>query len=194
MEMVSRCSWAGEDRLYVKYHDREWGVPVHSDRRLFEFLILEGAQAGLSWITILRKRLAYRDAFDRFDFNKIADYGDKKIQRLLNNSGIVRNQLKIRAAVQNAQAFLRVREEYGSFNRYIWRFTDGHPVNNHWERFTDIPARTDVSDAMSGDLKMRGFKFTGSTICYAFMQAIGMVNDHTVGCFRYKEICLMNSD
>ena len=190
--MQTRCSWAGEDKLYIKYHDLEWGVPVHHDRRLFEFLVLEGAQAGLSWITILKKRQAYRAAFDQFDFNKIAGYGEKKIQRLLKNDGIVRNQLKIRAAVLNAQMFIKVRGEFGSFNRYIWQFTEGYPVINHRKRLTDIPAKTGISDAMSRDLKMRGFKFTGSTICYAYMQAIGMVNDHTVDCFRYKEICLLN--
>ncbi|MBM2830419.1 MAG: DNA-3-methyladenine glycosylase [Gammaproteobacteria bacterium] len=190
--MQTRCLWAGEDKLTIKYHDREWGVPVHRDRRLFEFLILEGAQAGLSWITILKKRQAYRAAFDRFDFNKIADYREKKIQQLLKNEGIVRNQLKIRAAVLNAQAFLRVCEEFGSFNEYIWQFTDGYPVTNHRKRLTDIPAKTGISDAMSRDLKMHGFKFVGSTICYAFMQATGMVNDHTIDCFRYKEICLLN--
>lgn len=165
---------------------------MHRDRRLFEFLILEGAQAGLSWITILRKRQAYRAAFDQFDFNKIADYREKKIRQLLKNEGIVRNQLKIRAAVLNAQAFLGVCEEFGSFNEYIWQFTDGYPVTNHRKRLTDIPAKTGISDAMSRDLKMHGFKFVGSTICYAFMQATGMVNDHTIDCFRYKELCLLN--
>ena len=190
--MISRCSWPGEDKLTIKYHDREWGVPVHRDRRLFEFLILEGAQAGLSWITILRKRQAYRAAFDQFDFNKIADYREKKIRQLLKNEGIVRNQLKIRAAVLNATMFLKAREEFGSFNKYIWQFTDGYPVTNHRKRLTDIPAKTGISDAMSRDLKMHGFKFVGSTICYAFMQATGMVNDHTIDCFRYKELCLLN--
>jgi len=174
--------------LSIAYHDAEWGVPVHDDRRLFEFLILEGAQAGLSWITILKKRPAYRAAFDRFDARKVARYDAPKIAALLANAGIVRNRLKIAAAVTNAQAFLAVRKEFGAFDRYIWGFVDGRTVVNGWRRLADVPARTPQSDAMSKDLARRGFKFVGSTICYAFMQATGMVNDHTIGCFRHTEL------
>jgi len=186
--MKKRCDWCGNDPLYVRYHDKEWGVPVHSDRKLFEFLILEGAQAGLSWITILRKRPAYREAFDQFDFNKIANYNERKIQSLLKNSGIVRNRLKIRGTITNARAFLLVREEFGTFNKYIWQFVVGQPIQNKYKSLKQIPAITAISDNMAKDLKKRGFTFIGSTICYAFMQAIGMVNDHMVGCFRYKEL------
>jgi len=186
--MKKRCEWCGDDPLYVKYHDKEWGVPVHSDRKLFEFLILEGAQAGLSWITILRKRPAYREAFDQFDFHKIANYNERKIQSLLKNSGIVRNRLKIRGTVTNARAFLLVREEFGTFNKYIWQFVAGQPLQNKYKSVKEIPGKTAISDNMAKDLKKRGFTFVGSTICYAFMQAIGMVNDHMVGCFRYKEL------
>ena len=186
--MKRRCDWSGTDPLYVKYHDREWGVPVHDDRRLFEMLILEGAQAGLSWLTILKKREAFRKGFDRFDPRRVAKYDAKKIRELLGNSGIIRNRLKIQAAVQNAKAFLEVVDEFGSFDRYIWRFVGGKPIQNRRARLKDIPARTEESDALSKDLKKRGFKFVGSTICYAFMQAVGMVNDHVVECFRYKEI------
>ena len=174
--------------MSIAYHDAEWGVPVHDDRRLFEFLILEGAQAGLSWITILKKRPAYRAAFDRFDARKVARYDAPKIAALLANAGIVRNRLKIAAAVTNAQAFLAVRKEFGTFDRYIWGFVDGRTVVNRWRRLADVPARTPQSDAMSKDLARRGFKFVGSTICYAFMQATGMVNDHTTGCFRHTEL------
>ncbi len=184
----TRCEWCGEDPLYVSYHDKEWGVPVHSDRKLFEFLILEGAQAGLSWITVLRKRSAYRKAFDQFDFNKIVQYNERKIQSLLKNQGIIRNKLKIRGTVTNAKAFLNVRDEYGTFNKYIWQFVDGEPIKNSYKKIKEIPAKTAISDRMSKDLKQRGFTFVGSTICYAFMQAVGMVNDHTVKCFRYKEL------
>ncbi len=187
MEKV-RCGWVTEDPLYIRYHDEEWGVPVYDDRRLFEFLILEGAQAGLSWITILKKREAYREAFDGFDPHLIAAYDEEKVGQLLANPGIVRNQLKIRAAVKNARAFLQVREEFGSFRDYIWSFVDGKPIINHWRRLEEVPARTPLSDAMSKDLKKRGFSFVGSTICYAFMQATGMVMDHTTDCFRYDEI------
>jgi DNA-3-methyladenine glycosylase I len=183
----SRCSWAS-DPLSVVYHDEEWGVPVHDDRRLFEFLILEGAQAGLSWITILKKRPAYRAAFDRFDPRKIARYDDAKIAALLANDGIVRNRLKVRAAVRNAQAFLAVQKEFGSFDRYVWQFVGAKPLINRRRGHGDVPARTEQSDAMSKDLVKRGFTFAGSTICYAFMQATGMVNDHLVDCFRYKEL------
>ncbi len=170
------------------YHDREWGVPVHDDRALFEFLILEGAQAGLSWSTILKKRPAYRAAFDCFDPDKVARYDEAKIAALLGNTGIVRNRLKIRAAVRNAQAFLAIQQEFGSFDAYIWQFVGGQPIRSRWKRMQDVPARTAQSDAMSKDLAKRGFTFVGSTICYAFMQATGMVNDHILGCFRHKEL------
>ena len=183
----NRCPWPTDD-LYIRYHDQEWGVPVHDDRRLFEFLILEGAQAGLSWHTILKKRENYRAAFDNFDAEKMARYGQKKIAALLNNPGVVRNKLKIHAAVQNARSFLRVRGEFGSFDAYLWRFVDGKPIVNHRRSMREIPARTSVSDALSKDLLERGFKFAGSTICYAHMQATGMVNDHLVSCFRHEEL------
>ena len=186
--MKIRCEWSGTDPLYVKYHDTEWGVPVHADRRLFEFLILEGAQAGLSWSTILKKREGYRKAFDNFDVRKISRYSRDDVSRLLANPGIIRNRLKINAAITNAGAFLRIQGEYGSFDRYLWRFVNGRPVQNAWERMSDIPASTPESDALSKDLKKRGFRFVGSTICYAFMQAVGMVNDHVVGCFRHDEV------
>jgi DNA-3-methyladenine glycosylase I len=182
-----RCRWAS-DELSAAYHDQEWGVPVHDDRLLFEFLILEGAQAGLSWSTILRKRAAYRKAFDRFDPRKVARYDAAKVAALLANEGIVRNRLKIASAVTNAQAFLAVQKEFGSFDRYIWGFVDGQPVRNRWSAREILPARTPQSDAMSKDLIRRGFKFVGSTICYAFMQAVGMVNDHATDCFRYSEL------
>jgi DNA-3-methyladenine glycosylase I len=185
---VRRCAWPGEDAVYQRYHDREWGVPLHNDRKLFEFLVLEGAQAGLSWITILKKRPNYRRAFDRFDFNKVARYGEAQVRRLLGDPGIVRNELKIRSAINNARAFLDVRDEFGSFNKYIWRFVDGIPIQNSWKSLSQIPARTESSDAISRDLKQRGFTFVGSTIVYSHMQATGMVNDHVVGCFRYKQI------
>ncbi len=181
---LKRCAWAKGD-LYIAYHDREWGVPVHDDRLLFEFLILEGAQAGLSWITILKKRENYRRAFDNFDARKVARYNSRKIQKLLADSGIVRNRLKIASAVGNAKALLAAQKEFGSFDDYIWRFTGGKPICNHWTSLKEIPASTPASDAMSQDLIKRGFRFVGSTICYAFMQAVGMVNDHTVDCFRY---------
>lgn len=183
----SRCPWPIDD-LYRAYHDTEWGVPVHDDRALFEFLILEGAQAGLSWHTILKKREAYRVAFDQFDPQKVARYTDAKMHRLLLNPGIVRNRLKVAAAVRNARAFLKVQEEFGTFDRYIWRFVEGRPIVNHPRTMADVPARTAISDAMSKDLKQRGFTFVGSTICYAHMQATGMVNDHLVGCFRHREL------
>ena len=184
--MTNRCQWASDDPLYMAYHDEEWGVPLHDDRMLFEFLILEGAQAGLSWITILRKRENYRAAFDNFDPVKVAAYDEAKILELLDNPGIVRNRAKIRSAVGNAKAFLRVQQEFGSFDSYIWSFVDGQPINNQWQMLSDIPAETAESRAMSKDLKKRGFNFVGPTICYAFMQACGMVNDHTVDCFRYQ--------
>jgi DNA-3-methyladenine glycosylase I len=172
----------------IRYHDKEWGVPIHDDRQLFEFLILEGAQAGLSWQTVLNKRENYRAAFDLFDADKIARYGDKKIAELLANPGIIRNRLKIHATVQNAKSFLKVREEFGSFDKYFWRFVDGKPIVNRRKSMKEVPARTEISDAMSKDLLIRGFKFVGSTICYAHMQATGMVNDHLVTCFRHKQL------
>jgi DNA-3-methyladenine glycosylase I len=184
---LPRCPWPTDD-LYRAYHDKEWGVPVHDDRLLFEMLILEGAQAGLSWSTILKKRENYRTAFDQFDARRIAKYGDRKVQELLANAGIVRNRLKIGATIQNAKAFLAVQSEFGTFDRYIWQFVGGQPKQNQRRGMGDVPARTDESDAMSKDLLKRGFKFVGSTICYAFMQAVGMVNDHTVTCFRHTEL------
>jgi len=186
--MNKRCTWPGEDPLYIRYHDREWGVPVHSDRKLFEFLVLEGAQAGLSWITVLKKRAAYRAAFDNFDFNKVACYNETKIKQLLNNPGIIRNKLKIRSAISNASAFIDVRKEFGTFNKYIWQFVDGKPVQNKFSSMQQIPAKTALAEQISKDLKKRGFNFVGPTIIYAHMQATGMVNDHVVGCFRYKDI------
>jgi DNA-3-methyladenine glycosylase I len=186
--MIIRCAWVGSDPLYVEYHDQEWGVPVHDDRTLFEFLILEGAQAGLSWITILRKRPNYRLAYDGFDPAVVARYDDQKIAELLANPGIIRNRLKIQASILNARAFLTVQEEFGSFNAYIWGFVGGQTLHNTWKSISEIPARTPDSDALSKDLVRRGFKFVGSTIMYAHMQATGMVNDHTVDCFRYAEL------
>ena len=186
--MVQRCEWTGDDPLYVAYHDEEWGVPQHDDQTLFEFLILEGAQAGLSWSTILNKRENYRSAFDHFDPAIVAQYDEAKIADLLDNPGIVRNKLKVRSAVQNAQAYLKVQAEFGSFDTYIWGFVDGQPITNHWKTLGEIPAETDQSRAMSKALKKRGFNFVGPTICYAFMQACGMVNDHTIDCFRHTEV------
>jgi DNA-3-methyladenine glycosylase I len=187
MPNVSRCGWARTD-LSIPYHDTEWGVPLHDDHRLFEFLILEGAQAGLSWETILKKREAYRKAFDDFDPERVARYTPKKIERLMANPGIVRNRLKIDSAVTNARAFLDVQKEFGSFDAYIWRFVGGKPVVNRVKALGDVPASTPQSDAIAKDLKKRGFRFVGTTICYAFMQATGMVNDHAVTCFRYREV------
>ncbi|MEM7349796.1 MAG: DNA-3-methyladenine glycosylase I [Acidobacteriota bacterium] len=183
--MPKRCSWAGDDPLYIAYHDKEWGVPVHDERTLFEFLLLEGAQAGLSWITILKKRENYRKAFDDFDPVKIARYREARVTKLMNNAGIVRNQLKIRSAITNAKAFLAVQTEFGTFDEFIWQFIGGETRVNAWKTMAEVPAKTPESDAMSKELKKRGFKFVGSTICYAFMQATGMVNDHTTDCFRY---------
>jgi DNA-3-methyladenine glycosylase I len=183
----TRCPWAKGDQ-YIEYHDREWGVPVHDERRLFEFLILEGAQAGLSWSTILSKRDNYRAAFDDFDPAAVARYGAQRQQKLLANPGIVRNRLKVAAAVDNAQAFLDVQSEFGTFDAYIWRCVEGRPVQNAWRSLQEVPASTPQSDAMSKDLKRRGFRFVGSTICYAFMQAVGMVNDHLADCFRHSEL------
>lgn len=186
--MKKRCEWCGNDPLYVSYHDDEWGVPVHDDRRLFEFLVLEGAQAGLSWLTILKKRGNYRKAFDDFDVERIARYGQPDITRLLLDPGIVRNRLKIEAAIKNARGVLSIREEYGTLDTYLWGYVDGISTQNTWTRMADLPAQTKASDQMSKDLKKRGFNFVGSTICYSFMQAVGMVNDHMADCFRYKEI------
>jgi DNA-3-methyladenine glycosylase I len=182
-----RCWWPGSDPLYLAYHDREWGVPVRDDRKLFEFLVLEGAQAGLSWITILRKREAYREAFDGFDPEKVARYDSRRIEKLLKNEGIVRNRLKLESAVKNARAYLAVQEEFGSFAKYQWDFVGGKPIVNRFEGKGHIPARTPLSDALSKDLKKRGFSFVGSTIIYAHMQAVGMVNDHVLDCFRHPE-------
>ena len=184
---LRRCHWATTE-LGIIYHDTEWGVPRHDERTLFEFLILEGAQAGLSWETILKKRQAYRKAFDRFDPKKVAAYNAARIRTLLNDPSIIRNRLKIQATVQNAKAFLAIQKEYGSFDKYLWGFVDGKPVQNSHRSFKTVPARTDISDMLSKDLLKRGFKFVGSTICYAYMQAIGMVNDHAVDCFRYSEV------
>ena len=183
-----RCAWAGDDPLYVRYHDREWGVPVHNDKLLFEFLTLEGAQAGLSWITILRKREKYRRAVAGFDPERVARFDARRIERLLNDPGIVRNRLKIEATVTNARAFLAVQKAFGSFDLYLWTFVDGEPIQNRRRSMRQVPARSPVSDRLSRDLQRRGFRFVGSTICYAFMQAVGMVNDHTVGCFRHSQL------
>jgi DNA-3-methyladenine glycosylase I len=185
--MKKRCEWGNQSVLYQQYHDEEWGVPLHDDTRLFKFLILEGAQAGLSWETILKKREGYREAFDQFDAEKIAKYSDDKIESLLQNPNIIRNRLKVKSAVLNAQLFLEVQKEYGSFDTYIWQFTGGKTIQNRFKKISQLPANTLKSDAMSKNLKKRGFKFIGTTICYAFMQATGMVNDHVVSCFRYKE-------
>ncbi|HCA81610.1 MAG TPA: DNA-3-methyladenine glycosylase I [Bacteroidetes bacterium] len=188
MSIVTRCEWSISDPLYVRYHDEEWGVPVHNDRRLFEMLILEGAQAGLSWITILKKRHNYRRAFDRFDAGKIAKYDARKCRQLLADAGIVRNRLKIEAAISNAKAFLAVQKEFGSFDAYIWQFVGGSPIRNRRKSLKEIPPKTKESDLMSKDLNRRGFRFVGSTICYAFMQAVGMVNDHVATCYRYSQL------
>jgi len=185
---MERCLWCGNDGLYVKYHDEEWGVPVHDDKKHFEFLILEGVQAGLSWITILRKRENYRTAYDGFNPELVAKYDHKKIEELMQNPGLIRNRLKILASVNNAQRFLEVQREFGSFDNYIWSFVGGKPIVNHWEHQSDVPAVTELSDKISKDLKRRGFKFVGSTIIYAHMQAIGLVNDHLTSCFRHGEL------
>jgi DNA-3-methyladenine glycosylase I len=187
-KMQKRCQWAGSDPLYIEYHDKEWGVPVHDDRKIFEMLVLEGAQAGLNWLTVLRKRENYRKAFDNFDPRKVAKYDSEKFQKLLATEGIIRNKLKIRSAIQNARAFLEVQKEFGSFDAYIWQFVGGRPICNSWKSLSELPAQTAESEAMSNDLKRRGFSFVGPTICYAHMQATGMVNDHVVTCFRYKEV------
>ena len=184
----SRCTWCGDTDIYVDYHDKEWGVPIHDDNKLFELLILEGAQAGLSWLTVLKKREGYRRAFDGFNPQKIAKYTEAKQKKLLLDEGIIRNRLKIKSTVQNAKAFLKVQKEFKSFDKYIWQFVNHKPIKNKYKTLKDLPAKTDISDQMSKDLKKRGFNFVGSTICYAFMQSAGMVNDHFVGCFRYNQV------
>jgi DNA-3-methyladenine glycosylase I len=184
--MKTRCAWCGEDPLYISYHDKEWGVPVHEDRLLFEFLVLEGAQAGLSWLTILRKRENYRKAFDNFDVTRIARYGEPEIKRLLLDPGIVRNRLKIESAIKNAKGILAIQKEYGSFDAYLWKYVGGRPIQNHPTSMADLSATSPISDQLSKDLKKRGFNFVGSTICYSLMQAVGLVNDHFVDCFRYS--------
>ena len=183
--MKKRCTWCGDDDLYVAYHDKEWGVPVKDDQLLFEFLILEGAQAGLNWLTILRKRENYRQAFSNFDYRKVAKYNESDIERLLNNAGIVRNKLKIQSAIKNARGVLEIQREFGSLSDYLWSFVNHTTIQNKWESMQDVPAKTDISEQMSKALKKRGFNFVGPTICYAFMQAVGMVNDHTTDCFRH---------
>ena len=180
---IKRCEWAGSDPVYIKYHDREWGLPVYNDRKLFEMLILEGAQAGLSWITVLKKRPHYRKVFDRFDPLKIAQYNKRKVNSLLKDPGIIRNRLKVESTILNAQRYLEIKAQHGRFSDFLWQFVDGQPIQNHWQTMQQLPATTKASDAMSKELKRLGFKFVGSTICYAFMQAVGMVNDHTTDCF-----------
>jgi DNA-3-methyladenine glycosylase I len=184
----SRCGWTTDDPLYIAYHDEEWGVPVYDDRKLFEFLLLEGAQAGLSWFTILKKRENFRSAFEQFDPERIANFDEKRIEELLRNEGIIRNRRKIESAVTNARAFLAIQEQFGSFKEYIWAFVNGKPIINHWNTIKEVPASTPLSDTISKDLKKRGFSFVGSTICYSFMQATGLVMDHTTDCFRYQEL------
>jgi DNA-3-methyladenine glycosylase I len=186
--MTTRCAWGTDDPLYLRYHDEEWGVPVHDDRRLFEFLVLEGAQAGLSWLTILRKRDNYRRAMAGFDPRRVARFGARDLRRLLADSGIVRNRLKLQAAIENARAFLAIQKECGSFDRFVWAFTNGKPMQNHWRTLRQIPAQTPEAAALSRALQQRGFRFVGPTICYAFMQAVGIVNDHLVECFRFREL------
>ena len=185
---IERCPWPAGKPNDIKYHDEEWGVPLHNDKKLFEFIVLDGFQAGLSWSTILNKRENFREAFDHFNPNEIAIYDEKKIEELLNNKGIIRNKLKIRSTITNAQKFLEVQQEFGSFDAYIWKFTGGKTIVNQWKKSSQVPASTPESDAMSNDLKKRGFKFVGTTICYAFMQAAGIVNDHLTHCFRYDEV------
>jgi DNA-3-methyladenine glycosylase I len=184
----TRCDWSTKDPLYIAYHDNEWGVPLHDEQQLFEFLILETFQAGLSWITVLRKRENFREAFDKFDYKKVALYDEAKIQELLQDKGIIRNKLKVRSAISNAQAFMEIQKEFGSFDKYIWGFVGGNPLQNNRKTMSELPATTEISDQLSRDLKKRGFKFVGSTVIYAHMQATGMVNDHVVDCFRHKEV------
>jgi DNA-3-methyladenine glycosylase I len=186
--MKNRCEWCGKDPLYASYHDHEWGVPSHDDRHLFEALVLDGAQAGLSWLTILRKRERYRAAFDQFDVERVASYSEADVERLLADPGIVRNRLKVESAIRNARAVLAIQQEYGSLAAYLWRYVDHTPRQNAWDSLADVPVRTEQSDAMSRDLRKRGLRFVGSTICYAVMQAVGMVNDHLVTCYRYEEV------
>lgn len=183
---MNRCPWCGKDELYIKYHDEEWGVPVHEDRKHFEFLVLESAQAGLNWLTILRKRENYREAYDGFDPVKVAEYDEEKILELLNNPGIIRNRRKIEASINNAKKFLKIQKEFGSFDNYIWGFVDNKPVENHWKNISEVPATSELSDEVSKDFKARGFKFLGSTIVYAHLQATGLINDHLTTCFRYE--------
>ena len=185
--MTNRCEWCSEDKIYQEYHDKEWGVEVHDDSKLFEMLILEGAQAGLSWLTILKRREGYKRAFDNFDVNKVSKYNEKKIEELIGNPEIIRNKLKIRSTVSNAKAFIEIQKEFKSFDRYIWGFVEGKQIKNHFKDISEIPAKTEISDKIAKDLKKRGMNFVGSTIIYAFMQAIGMVNDHTENCFLYKK-------
>jgi len=192
--MKNRCAWCREDPLYIAYHDNEWGVPVHDDSLLFEFLILEGAQSGLSWITILKKRENYREAFHNFDYKKIANYTEEDIERLLGNAGIVRNRRKIELAIKNAIGFIKIQEEFGSFDSYLWKYVDGNSIQNNWKFMTELPTKTEISEKLSKDLKKRGFNFVGPTICYAFMEAIGMVNDHITDCFRYKEVIRLEEE
>jgi DNA-3-methyladenine glycosylase I len=191
-DTMTRCGWCESHPLYLRYHDEEWGVPLFDDRKLFEMLMLEGAQAGLSWLTILKKRENYRDAFDRFDPEKIAGYGPVEIERLMGDAGIIRNRRKIESVIRNANGFLNIRDEYGSFSGFLWNIAGNAPVQNAWASLPELPARTETSDRMSRELKRQGFNFVGSTICYAFMQAVGMVNDHLAGCFRYEEIRKMS--
>jgi DNA-3-methyladenine glycosylase I len=186
--MKKRCEWCGSDTLYIAYHDDEWGVPVHDDQRLFEMLILEGAQAGLSWLTILKKRQNYCTAFDAFDVDKVARYSELDVKRLLTDPGIVRNRLKVASAIKNAQGILNIRETYGTLDAFLWRIVDGEPIQNDWRSQHELPSRTELSDMMSKELKGRGFNFVGSTICYAFMQSVGMVNDHVIDCYRHREV------
>jgi DNA-3-methyladenine glycosylase I len=185
---MNRCKWASGNTDFFDYHDKEWGVPVHNDRKHFEFMLLDAFQAGLSWLTILRKREYFRLAFDDFDFEKIANYGEDKINELLQDAGIIRNKLKVNASVKNAKSFIKIREEFGSFDKYIWGFSEGKTIQNHFNKIEEIPAKTELSDRISKDLKKRGFTFVGSTIIYAYMQAMGMVNDHSTDCFRYREL------
>jgi DNA-3-methyladenine glycosylase I len=190
MKPPKRCAWAGNDPLYQTYHDEEWGVPCFDDRRLFEFLILEGAQAGLAWITILRKRAGYHRCFDGFDAEKIARYTPKRVEKLLQDPGIVRNRLKVESTVTNARAYLQIQDRYESFSDYLWRYVDGQPITNHWRTLRQVPASTPLSDQLSKALKNDGFRFVGTTICYAYMQAVGLINDHTTNCFRHAEVAL----
>lgn len=191
---MNRCGWVNTDPLYIAYHDKEWGTPLHDEHRLFEFLVLEGMQAGLSWFTILKKRENFRAAFDQFDPQKVAHYDGAKIASLMSDAGIIRNALKLNAAVANAQAFLKVQDEFGSFDTYSWQFVGGQPKSNQWKTLADVPAKTPESEAMSKDMKKRGFRFVGATVCYAFMQATGMVNDHVVDCFRHSEVSSCTND